>query len=164
MGTEGNSVTPGETRRPARLWGLAINSKIKSMQFNECPDVSPQKLAELRERIKHLAIDLAEIEERFARGGGKGGQKINKTSNCVQLCSRRFNIIVRCQRERRRSLNRFLALRELVDKIELQLSPATSRLLAEQDKIRRNKSRRRQRHQKKLAAGRPVDNCESAES
>lgn len=120
------------------------------MQLNEFPDITPQKLAELRERIARLGISLAVIEEKFARGSGKGGQKINKTSNCVQLSYAPLNLQVRCQRERRRSVNRFLALRELVDKAELILSPGTSRVLAVRDKIRRNKSRRRQRHEVKL--------------
>lgn len=128
------------------------------MQFNECPDITPQKLLELKQRIARLGIRLEEIDEKFTRGSGKGGQKINKTSNCVQLSYPRLNLHVRCQRERRRSVNRFLALRELVDKAELIVSPETSRILAERDKIRRNKSRRRQRHDGKIADASDSDN------
>jgi len=128
------------------------------MQLNECPDITPQKLADLRERIARLGIRLAEVEEKFARGSGKGGQKINKTSNCVQLSYAPLNLHVRCQRERRRSVNRFLALRELVDQAEMILSPETSRLLAARDKIRRNKSRRRQRHEGKIRDEAVADN------
>ena len=136
----------------------SINSKISDMQLNECPDITPQKLTELRERIARLGISLAEIEEKFTRGSGKGGQKINKTSNCVQLSYAPLSLQVRCQRERRRSVNRFLALRELVDKAELILSPGTSRVLSARDKIRRNKSRRRQRHEVKLREEVVADN------
>ena len=119
------------------------------MQFNECPDITAQKLADLRARIARLGIQLSDIEEKFSRGSGKGGQKLNKTSNCVQLSYPRYSLTVRCQRERRRSVNRFLALRELVDKVELLVSPATSRILAERDRVRRSKNRRRQRQMAK---------------
>ena len=40
----------------------------------------------LFDRIEALEIDLAQdVEEKFIRGSGAGGQKINKTSNNVQL-------------------------------------------------------------------------------
>jgi len=52
---------------------------------------------------------------------------------------------VRCQRERKRSLNRFLALREMVDEIELRISPETSERLKEIGKIRKRKARGRAR-------------------
>lgn len=74
-------------------------------------------MAELLARIKRLGIDVKAIEETFVRGGGKGGQKVNKTANCVQL--KYGEIRVRCHRERRRTVNRFLALRELVDRVEI---------------------------------------------
>ena len=115
------------------------------MNLNESFDVSPAKLADLKARIARLAIDLRLIEESFVRGGGKGGQKINKTANCVQLYYPPLDIRVRCQRERRRTVNRFLALRELVDQVELKVSPETSQRLQEIERIRRRKARRRNR-------------------
>lgn len=115
------------------------------MNLNESFDVSPAKLAELKSRIARLSIDIRLIEESFVRGGGKGGQKINKTSSCVQLYFPPLDIRVRCQRERRRSLNRFLALRELVDQVEMRVSPGTSERLREMERIRRRKSRRQER-------------------
>ena len=55
------------------------------MRLNEDFGVSAGKLEELKARIARLGVDLALVEETFSRGGGKGGQKINKTSNRVQL-------------------------------------------------------------------------------
>ncbi|MBI5243673.1 MAG: peptide chain release factor-like protein [Elusimicrobia bacterium] len=115
------------------------------MELNESFDVRPEKLKALRERIARLKIDLAQVEESFTRGGGKGGQKINKTSNCVALRYAPLGLSVRCQRERRRSLNRFLALRELVDKIEMRISPETSERLQELERLRKRKARRERR-------------------
>lgn len=82
------------------------------------------------------------IEESFTRGGGKGGQKINKTANCVRLFYPPLGLSVRCQRERERTVNRFLALRELVDQIEMRVSPKTSERLKNIERLRRRKARR----------------------
>mgnify|MGYP001593417826 CR=1 FL=1 len=105
--------------------------------------VSPANAAALKERIVRLAVDLGLVEESFARGGGKGGQKVNKTSNAVILKYPPLGLVVRCHRERSRAVNRFLALRELVDRIELRVSPGTSARLREFERIRRRKARKR---------------------
>jgi protein subunit release factor B len=113
------------------------------MNFTEFSEITPRKIEELKARIARLGIDLRLIEERFVKGGGKGGQKINKTANAVLLRYPALGLIVRCQRERKRSLNRFLALRELVDEIELKISPETSERLREIARLRKKKARRR---------------------
>mgnify|MGYP001599453196 CR=1 FL=1 len=110
------------------------------MRLNEDFGVSPAKLSELKERLARLRVNLALITETFSRGGGKGGQKVNKTSNRVQLHYPPLDIRVACHRERSRGLNRFLALRELVDRIEMKVSPETSERLREMERIRRRKS------------------------
>ena len=122
------------------------------MNLNERYPVTQGKIDGLMARIKRLGIDVAAIEEQFARGGGKGGQKINKTSSAVVLKYPALELVVKVQRERQRSLNRFLALRELVDRIEMKISPRTSARLKEIGKIRKQKSRRARRHAVKEAA------------
>jgi len=119
------------------------------VNLNETFDVSAAKLQELKARIARLGIDVRLIEECFIRGGGKGGQKINKTANCVQLYYPPLDLRVRVQRERRRTVNRFLALRELVDRVEMAVSPETSRRLQEIERLRRGKARRRERSAQK---------------
>ncbi|MDX6771138.1 MAG: peptide chain release factor-like protein [Elusimicrobiota bacterium] len=111
------------------------------MRLNEDFGVSPGKLEELKARIARLAIDASLIEEAFSRGGGKGGQKVNKTANRVQLHYPPLGLRVACHRERSRSLNRFLALRELVDQVEMKVSPGTSERLKAVARLRRRKSR-----------------------
>lgn len=110
------------------------------MNFPELSDITPAKVSALRERIARLGLDLRLVEEQFVRGGGKGGQKINKTANAVLLKYPPLALVVRCQRERKRSLNRFIALRELTDEIELRVSPGTSQRLKEIARIRRRKA------------------------
>ncbi len=113
------------------------------MNFPELSDITPAKVQALRERIARLGLDLRLVDEQFTRGSGNGGQKINKTFNAVQLRYPALGLVVKCQRERKRSLNRFLALRELVDEIEVLISPETSERLKEIAKIRKKKARRR---------------------
>lgn len=116
------------------------------MNWNELADVSPGKLQALRERLARLGIELSQIDEQFTKGGGPGGQKINKTANRVILQYRPLDLVIRCQRERRRSLNRFLALREMADQIEMKISPATSTRLKEWNRLRKQKDRRSRRN------------------
>lgn len=111
------------------------------MNFPENSDITQQKTDALRQRIAALGIDISIIEEKFIKGSGKGGQKINKTANAVQLYYPPLAITVRCQRERKRSVNRFLALREMIDRIEMQISPETSERLKEIERLRRRKHR-----------------------
>lgn len=113
------------------------------MNFTEFSAVDPGKVAALKARIARLGIDLRLIDESFVRGRGKGGQKINKTANAVMLRYPPLGLVVRCQRERQRSINRFLALREMTDEIELRISPETSERLREIARLRRKKARKR---------------------
>ncbi len=120
------------------------------MDLDEKFPVSPGKIDALRARMVALGIDLGQVEEQFVRGGGPGGQKVNKTSSAVLLRYAPLGLVVRCRRERSRSLNRFLALRELVDEVEARLSPGTSRKLREIERLRRKKSRAHRRAKARL--------------
>ncbi|MDD2805094.1 MAG: peptide chain release factor-like protein [Elusimicrobiales bacterium] len=120
------------------------------MNFPEMSDITPAKAQALKERIARLKIDLRLVDEQFVRGSGNGGQKINKTSNAVLLRYAPLGLVVRCQRERKRSVNRFLALRELVDEIEVKISPETSERAAEAARQRKKKARAHARAKSKL--------------
>lgn len=106
--------------------------------------VSEEKNRWLRERMAALGIREEELEERFVRSSGKGGQHVNKTSTCVWLRHIPTGIEVKCMAERSQSLNRFLARRELLEKIALSKGETTPRSL-EQDKERRRNARRHRR-------------------
>jgi len=80
--------------------------------------VSPKKIEELAERMRHWGVKAADLQERFVRGSGKGGQKVNKTNNCVCLIHLPSGMVIRCHRERVREINRFLARRALCDELE----------------------------------------------
>ncbi|HUB05920.1 MAG TPA: peptide chain release factor-like protein [Myxococcales bacterium] len=117
------------------------------MRFPDDSPVTPGKRAELKARLARLGVDLGRVDEQAIRSSGPGGQKVNKTSSGVLL---RYplgeeRLVVKWTRERQRSLNRFLALRELADEIELRVSPGTSERLREIERIRRRKDRARRR-------------------
>ena len=103
--------------------------------------VSPEKNEELRRRMEALGIREEDLEERFVRASGKGGQHVNKTATCVQLLHRPSGIEVKCMSERSQSLNRFFARRLLLERIAAARGLATAKTAA-LERIRRQKARR----------------------
>jgi len=86
--------------------------------FSIFGEVKREKIEELKKKMDLLDIKLSDIEEKFIKGSGKGGQKKNKTNNTVFLKYIPTGTSVKCGESRSLSLNRFLALRSLVQKIE----------------------------------------------
>jgi len=121
--------------------------EVRHLRFPDDAPVTPAKKDVLRERVARLGIDLARVEEQAVKAGGPGGQRVNKVSTGVRLAYPlgAEALVVKWTRERSHALNRFLALRELVDEVEVRVSPATSERLREHERIRRAKSRRRRR-------------------
>ncbi len=108
--------------------------------------VRPEKLEALRERMNALGIREADLEESFIRGAGRGGQKVNKTNNCVFLKHLPTGIAVKCHADRSRELNRFLARRELCDAIEQAQTGQVAAKARVFQRMRKQKDRRRRRH------------------
>ena len=123
------------------------NVIIKKMGFFS---VSPEKEDALRKRMDGLGIHERDLVEKFVRSQGKGGQNVNKVSTCVYLKHHPTGIEVKCQRERSQSLNRFLARRILVDKIETMIKGRKSEEQQRIEKIRRQKRKRSKRARIKM--------------
>jgi peptide chain release factor len=98
-------------------------------------------------KLKVLGSSCAEVEERFIRGTGPGGQKINKTSSTVWLRHRPTGVEVRCQRERSQSANREQAWLELCAKLEARQRAIASAVVDEKEAQRR-RTRQKSRGQK----------------
>jgi protein subunit release factor B len=115
-------------------------------------NVAPTKEAQLAQRMIALGISEADIEESFVRSGGHGGQNVNKTATCVMLLHRPSGIQVKCQATRQQGLNRFLARRLLLDKIETLKHGLLASERARIEKIRRQKLRRSRRARQRMLA------------
>lgn len=111
---------------------------------------SKEKQQELEERMKSLDIREEDLIEKFILGSGKGGQKVNKTSSCVYLKHLPTGIEIKCQRDRSRAQNRFLARRELCERVASERLQEQSKKQQEATKIRRQKKRRSRKQQQKL--------------
>jgi len=106
--------------------------------------VSATKQKLLCERMAQLGVAESDFVEKFIRSSGAGGQHINKTSTAVHLVHLPTGLEVKCMRERSQSLNRFLARRDLLEKIAAHLGIATSGDL-EAARKKRQKSRAKRR-------------------
>jgi len=114
--------------------------------------VRPDKEQALAERMEKLGIREGDIVEKFIRSGGHGGQNVNKVATCVYLKHLPTGFEVKCQQERLQSLNRFLARRILVDKIETAILGRQSAEEQRIAKIRRQKRKRSKRAKDKMLA------------
>ena len=112
--------------------------------------VSIEKENQLAQRMAALGVREAEIEESFVRSGGHGGQNVNKVSTCVMLVHRPTGVSVKCQETRQQGLNRFIARRLLLDKIEERKNGFVAAQRAEIEKIRRQKRKRSRRAKNKM--------------
>ena len=114
--------------------------------------VSEEKNRWLKEKMESLNIREQDILEKFIRSSGKGGQKVNKTSSCVYIKHIPTGIEIKCMKDRSQSINRFLARRELVERIE-RLSGKLTTDDIKKLKKKKQKSKRQKRAREKYQAG-----------
>ncbi len=101
-------------------------------------------------KMEKLGLLPDDITEKFIRGSGSGGQKINKTASCVYLKHEPTGMEVKCQAQRSREMNRFIARKELCERYqEVVLGIQTKRQEA-REKIRRQKRRRSRRSKSRM--------------
>lgn len=108
-----------------------------------------EKIEALEKEMKTLNISRSDIEEKFIKSSGKGGQKVNKTNSGVFLRHKQTNLSVKCQKTRSQAVNRYLALRSLVEKIKAHENGMPDKELSRIKKIQKQKKRRKRRSIKK---------------
>jgi protein subunit release factor B len=124
--------------------------------------VSFEKEKQLAQRMASLGVRQSDVEETFVKSGGHGGQNVNKLATCVMLFHRPTGLQVKCQTTRQQGLNRFIARRLLLDKIE---KLKTGRVAAEEariEKIRRQKRKRSRRAKDRMLAGKFLHSAKKA--
>ena len=107
--------------------------------------VTTQKEQALLRRMEACCLKELDIEEKFIRSGGPGGQHVNRTSTCVYLKHSPTGLDVKMQKERSQALNRFFARRRLCELLEAQQGGGKTKEELKQEKIRKQKKRRRKR-------------------
>jgi peptide chain release factor len=112
--------------------------------------VSQPKEDELLRRMNRWGIRESDLEEKFIHSSGPGGQHVNKSATGVYLKHKPTGIEVKCTQERSQSLNRFLARRWLVNKIENLRLGQESDAQKQIEKIRRQKRKRSKRSKEKM--------------
>lgn len=120
------------------------------MSTNPDFGVSSRKQRELTQKMEQLGIKEEDLVEKFVRSSGSGGQRVNKAATCVYLKHVPTGIEVKSQRERSQALNRFLARRTLVEKIEAEIKGKESAEQRRREKARRQKRKRSKRAKEKM--------------
>ncbi len=108
--------------------------------------ITERKTRELEKRMHNCNLLENDIEEKFVRSGGAGGQKVNKTSSCVYLKHIPSGLAVKVQKSRSQGLNRYYARKQMCELLENKLLGEESPEAKKIEKIRKQKDRRRRRN------------------
>jgi peptide chain release factor len=112
--------------------------------------ISEDKINSLKKRMDALNIKEEDLIEKFILGTGRGGQNLQKTHSCVYLKHIPTGIEIKCQKERSRELNRYIARKELCSKIEEILFKKESEKQKKIYKIKKQKKRRSKKAKEKM--------------
>ena len=112
--------------------------------------ISPETVDKIKARMALASVFEEDLEESFILGSGPGGQKVNKTASTVRLCHAPSGITVKCGLNRSREMNRWLARRELAERILEKTNAAESVRRQAAEKVRRQKRRRSRRQKAKM--------------
>jgi len=125
--------------------GKEIHKSIKSKK--------KQKIVQQQEasnRLASIEIKDKDIEEKFIRGSGSGGQKINKTSSCVSLLHKPTSIRVECQDSRSLDQNRKTARKRLKEKLDLYYNGSQSKQSIKQLDMKKKKQKKKSKNKSRV--------------
>ena len=108
-----------------------------------------EKIDALNRRMERLNIRREDIEEKFIKASGRGGQKVNKSSSAVFLKHLPTGVSVKYGKDRSQHLNRFMAMRLLVEKLETGITGQKTEKEARKEKMKKQKKKRSKRSKQK---------------
>ena len=91
----------------------SIDSSYTARIFDTAKPLVEASPVSVKQKIK-IVLDESELEERFVRATGNGGQKVNKSSSKVELVHRPTGLMTSCQDARDLSTNRKMARKLMV--------------------------------------------------
>jgi protein subunit release factor B len=101
-------------------------------------------------RMARLGIRATDLEEKFARSSGPGGQNVNKVASAVTLRHRPSGISVTVQDSRSQGQNRKLARERLLDAVEKMQAKRRAEEIGAREKARRRRSPRPPRLKRRI--------------
>ncbi len=107
--------------------------------------ITEKKQHALIERMQKCNLLESDLQESFTRSTGPGGQKVNKTSSCVNLKHIPTALSVKMQKARTQILNRYYARKkmcELLEEKQLGKQSTKAKLI---EKIRKQKTRKKRK-------------------
>jgi uncharacterized protein (UPF0248 family) len=119
---------------------LEINNIANQFYNKKLTSKQPPPVIQLREE---------DLTETFTKGGGAGGQKINKTSNRVILTHNPTQISVSVQETRSLHQNRKIARKRLLEKVDIYMHGSNSKYAIRAMKDAENKSKAKARSRAK---------------
>ena len=111
--------------------------------------ISARKWEALRRKMASFGIQEADLDEKFVRSSGPGGQNVNKVNSRVMLHHRPTGMRVSNQESRSQGDNRYYARKVLVERIDEKIRGRKSEAAKKRHKIRQQKRKRSKRAEKK---------------
>lgn len=112
--------------------------------------ISKDKEDEIKRLMHEIGLKEEDLIEKFILGSGRGGQNLQKTSSCVYLKHIPSGIEVKCQKDRSREVNRWLARRAICEKFQNEILLEKTKKIQEFEKIRRQKKTRSRKQKRKM--------------
>ncbi|OMJ73898.1 hypothetical protein SteCoe_27315 [Stentor coeruleus] len=103
-------------------------------------------MLKLLKRFIKFTINPNDVIEKLCSGSGPGGQKVNKSENCVNLLHVPTRITVKVHDSRDLIINRHIAWKRLTEKVEYHLNGDDSKIARRIEKKRKNKERKRRKY------------------
>ncbi|CAD49163.1 peptide chain release factor 2 [Plasmodium falciparum NF54] len=94
----------------------------------------------IQKKLEDIGVYPSHMEEMFVKGTGAGGQKVNKTNNCVIIKyknNQNNNIIIKCHKYRCLQNNRIYARELLYKKITSLKEKAEREIIHKEEKEKR---------------------------
>jgi len=87
--------------------GIELLEGFENVSFSHAPShlIQLVKLKGGRQRVK-FTLRERDLEEKFTKGFGPGGQKTNKSNNCVNLLHKPTGLTVKSHDNRLQQINR----------------------------------------------------------